>query len=119
MSTGAWLGWIGGILGSLLGLAGGVFGTWVSIRNTHGPRERAFMLRAAVFVWIGLLAFAGLLFGLPDPYRWFAWIPYSILLPLGITYGNRKQQAIREAEAREAATGAARRATWAPSDAPR
>jgi uncharacterized membrane protein YfcA len=102
MSTGAWLGWIGGILGGLLGLAGGVFGTCVSIRNTQGPRERAFMLRAAVVVWIGLLAFAGLLFGLPDPYRWFAWIPYSILLPLGITYGNRKQQAIRDAEAREA-----------------
>jgi hypothetical protein len=26
------------------------------------------------------------------------WIPYSILLPLGIIYGNRKQQAIRQEE---------------------
>lgn len=108
MSSGAWLGWVGGILGGLVGLAGGMFGTWVSIRNTRGPRERAFMVRAAAVAWIGILAFAVLLFGLPHPYRWFVWLPYSVLLPLGITYGNRRHQAIREEEAREEGAGGQR-----------
>ena len=39
--------WIGAIAGAVIGLAGGAVGTWFSIRNTNGPRERAFMVKAA------------------------------------------------------------------------
>lgn len=98
MTTGTGAAWVGGIAGGLIGLAGAVFGTYLSVRNTHGPRERAFMIRAVAVIWVGGLAFLGLLLGLPDPYRWFAWLPYSVLLPLGIVYGNRRHQAIRQAE---------------------
>jgi len=45
-------GWIGGIGGGLIGLAGGVVGTYYSIRNTRGPLERAFVIRSAVVCWI-------------------------------------------------------------------
>ena len=76
----------------------GVVGTYFSIKKTNGPRERSFMIKSAVVFWIAILMFLGLLLGLPNPYRWFMWIPYSILLPLGIIYGNRKQQAIRQEE---------------------
>ena len=91
-------GWIGGVAGGVIGLVGGVVGTYFSIKNTSGPRERSFMIKSAVVFWIAILIFVGLLLGLPNPYRWFMWIPYAILLPLGIIYGNRKQQAIRQAE---------------------
>ena len=79
-------------------MLGGIVGTYFSIKNTNGPRERAFMIRYAVVVWFALLIFFGLLFVLPNPYRWFMWIPYAILLPVGITYGNRKQMSIRQEE---------------------
>ncbi len=98
MNTGAMWGWIGGIAGGLIGLAGGIVGTYFSIKNTNGPRERAFMIKSSVVCWAGVLLFLALLLALPNPYRWFVWIPYGILLPLGINYGNRKQQAIRQEE---------------------
>lgn len=98
MSTGAMWGWIGGITGGLLGVAGGIIGTYFSIKNTYGPLERSFMIKSAVVCWIAVLIFLGLLLCLPHPYRWFVWIPYGILLPLGIVYLNRRQRAIRQEE---------------------
>ncbi|MBN1816277.1 MAG: hypothetical protein JW828_02890 [Sedimentisphaerales bacterium] len=98
MTTGELAGWIGGIAGVVIGFAGGIIGTYFGIRNTNGPRERSFMVKAAVVCWVAILGFLALLLALPNPYRWFTWIPYSILLPLGILYGNRRQQAIRQQE---------------------
>jgi len=101
MTTATWVAWVGGIAGGLIGLGGAILGTWVSVRNTRGPRERAFMVKAVAVAWVGGLVFLGLLLGLPDPYRWFVWLPYAVLLPLGIVYGNRRHRTIRETEARE------------------
>lgn len=98
MNIGVMWGWIGSIAGGIFGLAGGVIGTYFSIKNTNGPLERSFMIKSAVVCWIAILVFLGLLLGLPNPYRFFVWIPYSILLPLGIIFWNRKQQAIRQQE---------------------
>lgn len=98
MTTGAMWGMIGGLAGGLIGLVGGIVGTYFGIRNTRGPRERAFMIKASVVCWVAILAFLGALLALPDPYRWLMWIPYGILLPLGIVYGNRRHQAIRQQE---------------------
>ncbi len=98
MNTGAMWGWIGGIAGTVLGLAGGIVGSYFSIRNTSGPAERSFMIRAVTVCWIAILVFLALVIILPSPYRWFMWIPYSILLPVGIIHGNRRQQAIRQQE---------------------
>jgi uncharacterized membrane protein YfcA len=89
---------IGGIVGGVLGVAGGIFGTYCSIKNTNSSRERAFMIRACVIGWIAILVFLGLMFALPNPYRYFLWIPYAILLPLAIVTGNRSQQRIRQEE---------------------
>ena len=54
------IGIVGGILGGLLGLAGGAVGTYASIRNTEGPRERRFMVRSAIAAWIGITLFCGI-----------------------------------------------------------
>jgi len=104
MSSGTVWGWVGGIAGCAVGLAGGIIGTYCSIRNTNGPLERSFMIKSAVVCWAGIAIFLGALLALPGPYRWFVWIPYSILLPLGITSANRKQQAIRREESRNRQT---------------
>lgn len=91
-------GTIGGIIGGFGGLAGGIIGTYFSIKNTNGPRERAFMIKASVIGWIAILVFLVLMLALPNPYRYFLWIPYGILLPWAIVTGNRKQQRIRVEE---------------------
>ena len=91
-------GMIGGIIGSIVGLVGGVIGTWCSIQNTTGPRERRFMIKASMVAWLALTLFLACLLLLPSPYRWFAWIPYGIFLPLGINAINRNQQRIRQEE---------------------
>lgn len=91
-------GMIGGILGGVLGTLGGVIGTWFSIRNTRGPLERAFMIKASIVAWIGIGVFLALLFLLPDPYRLLMWIPYGILLPLGIIRMNKRLAEIRRDE---------------------
>ena len=90
-------GLIGSIVGSLLGVAGGLIGTYFSIKKTNGPRERAFMIRAAAVCWIGLGALFAAMFFLPQARLWI-WIPYFILLPFEIRYLNKKQAAIRREE---------------------
>jgi hypothetical protein len=94
------VGTVGGIIGGILGLAGGAIGTYASIRNTGGPRERQFMVRTAIVAWVVVTLFLILLFVLPNPYRWLIWIPYGVALPLAIVSLNRKQQAIRSEEQR-------------------
>ena len=93
-------GLVGGIIGGTLGLAGGAIGTYASIKNTAGPRERQFMVRTAIVAWVLITLFLILLFVLPNPYRWLVWIPYGVTLPLAIVALNRKQQAIRLEEQR-------------------
>jgi hypothetical protein len=89
---------VAAIAGSLLGFIGGIAGTYFSINNTNSPRERSFMIKSSVVCWIAILIFLGLILTLPNPWRYLMWIPYSILLPLGITIVNRKQQVIRQEE---------------------
>lgn len=89
---------IGGIGGSVLGVAAGIIGTYYSISKTDGPRERAFVVKSAVACWIAVAIFVGLIFLLPNPYRWLIWAPYAIALPIWIRYANRTQQQIREDE---------------------
>lgn len=88
-------------VGCLIGLAGGIFGTWASISNTNGPRERQFMIRACAVMWVAGIAFLTLMFLVPVPWRFLLWIPYGILLPFGIIFGNRSQQRIRKEEGGE------------------
>ena len=91
-------GWIGGIVGSVIGVAGGLIGTWASIRNTSGPRERAFAVKASIIGWSVGGVFFVLLLLLPFPWRFFLWIPYGFLLPWGIITWNKTLQKIQREE---------------------
>ena len=93
-------GLIGGIVGAVIGLLGGAFGTYCSVKNTKGPRERAFMIKASLVCWLAVILLLTLSLALPPPYRYFLWIPYVILLPVGILSCNRTQQRIRQEESR-------------------
>lgn len=96
-------GLIGGIAGCVIGLIGGLIGTFASIRNTSSPRERAFTIKASVIGWIVGIIFLTFLFILPSPWRFFLWIPYGILLPLGIITWNKTQQRIQKEESQNKA----------------
>jgi hypothetical protein len=91
-------GLIGGLIGGVLGLLGGAVGTYFSIKNTAGPRERMFMVQVAIVAWIGVSAFVLGLLMLPQPYNFLLWVPYGIALPLGILWSNRRQRVIRSEE---------------------
>ncbi len=101
MTTGEMWGWIGGITGSLLGIAGGIIGSYFSIKSTNGPRERAFIKYYIAVCLVFILAFLGLQYYLPHPYKSFLWLPYALVLGFGIRYGNKKQQQIRADESAE------------------
>jgi len=94
-------GLVGGIAGGVIGILGGLIGTYCSIKNTGGPREKAFMIQCALVGWIAITAFLLLLLFLPRPYNFLMWIPYGVLLPVAIIYGNKKQQAIRAGEQKD------------------
>ena len=93
--------WIGSIGGGLLGILGGIIGTYFSIKNTNGPRERQFTIKASAVVWVAVTIFLILLLSLPKPYNTFLWIPYVILLPISIKYWNKRQIEIRRNESAE------------------
>ena len=103
MNIGEIGGWTGALIGGLGGLAGGVIGTYFSIKKTNGPNERRFMIKTAIAGWILLTAFLALLFSLPPQTRWMLWIPYAIALPLGIKYCNKRQSQIRNEDSQNKA----------------
>ena len=88
----------GAIAGAAIGVLGGVIGTWCSVAQTKGPRERRFVLKAATGFWIGIALFLGLLFAIPGPYRWLAFLPYGIALTLAIRFVNQRQLQAQQQE---------------------
>ena len=91
-------GLIGGIGGSVLGILGGVVGTWFSIKNTNGPRERAFMIRVSALSWLAVAAFLTALWFTPLSYQPLLWLPVMPLLYVAARAGNRRQDQIRKEE---------------------
>jgi hypothetical protein len=89
---------LGGIVGSAIGILGGIVGTYFSIKNTRGPRERAFVIKASLVAWVLLGGFLVGLLLLPVSLRYWLWLPYVVILPLGIRAWNRKQSTIRQEE---------------------
>jgi len=102
------VGLIAGIVGGAIGLAGGAIGTYFSIKNTLGPRERSFMVNVSAIAWVAITAFLVGLLTLPKPYNWLLWLPYGIALPLSIRWCNQRQLKIRAEEAASRASGNAR-----------
>ncbi len=92
------VGLVGGIVGGLIGIAGGAYGTYNSIRKTDGPLQRAYMIKASVVTWVAVIVFIVLLLVLPRPYNFLLWIPYGLLLPLGIVRMNKRLAELAESD---------------------
>ena len=90
--------WAGALGGGVIGLIGAAVGVWHSVRNAKGPRERAFVIRAAVACGLLVALFTAGLFLLPGPYKWLLVIPYVVILLVGIRAANRRQSRIRSDE---------------------
>lgn len=95
--------------GPIFGIAGGAFGTWNSIRATKHPRERQFVVRMAIAVWMYVIAAMAILFGLTlaeHRYRWSGqtygllisgfWLAYVALLIAFVTVSNRRLGRLRQ-----------------------
>ena len=103
MDLGTLGGWVGGILDSLLGVAGGLMGTYFTIKNTKGPRERAFTIKGSIICWAFVIAFLAGLWLIPFWYNLLLWVPYAILLVFGIQKWNQTQLRIRQEESGQSA----------------
>jgi hypothetical protein len=100
-------GWIGPIVGGGIGLLGGVIGTYFTVKNTKGPRERAFAIKASVLCWVFVgLFIAGMLL-IPPWYNLLLVIPYGVVLVFGIRKFNETQFRIRKEESGSAAESGA------------
>jgi hypothetical protein len=97
MNDARWI-WIVAILGPVIGVAGGLLGTYFSIRNAKGPRERALMIRAALLCWLLVMTFAAGVFLIPTWHKHLLWAPYVVVLFLLIRWCNRSQARIRQEE---------------------
>ena len=98
----------GGVVGAVIGVAGGAYGSYCSIKNTNGPKERAFMVKVGWWNLIFLAVLLGLIFGmgyaLPQPYKLWAFLPMLLIVPalvIGIPIVNQRQAQIRAEESQE------------------
>jgi hypothetical protein len=94
---------IGGWVGSAVGVLGGVIGTYFTIKNTKGPRERAFTIKASIICWLFVVSFLAGLWLIPPWYNMLLWAPYPILLMFGVRKWNQTQLRIRQEEASRSA----------------
>ena len=95
------IGLIGGIVGGIIGVAGGLLGTYFSIKNTNGPRERAFVIKASIACWIFVLAFIFSTCLIPGFYKLLLIPFYAVGLVAGILLCNKKQTQIRLEESKK------------------
>lgn len=86
------------IAGSAIGVFGGIVGTYFSIKNTIGPNERSFVMKASALTWVTVVIFLCGLLLLPSPYNNLMWVPYGLLLGFGIRKFNEMHKRIRDAE---------------------
>ncbi len=94
----------GAVLGPIVGVLGGIFGTWMSIKNTKSARERRFAVTMSIVVWLALVLLIAvplvLALGGVIP-RW-AFLPFFVLffvfLVPFMVWGNARQRRIQKEE---------------------
>jgi hypothetical protein len=86
---------VGGIAGTVLGVSGGLVGTYFSIRNTNGPRERAFMIRAGALCWLAVLTLLALDSLLPRLLGSLIFLVYMLSMYPIVRWGNEQQARLR------------------------
>ena len=91
-------GWIGPIVGGGGGLLGAGIGAYFAIKNTQGPRERAFVIKACILCWVFVALFIAGLCLIPSWYKLLLVIPYVVVGCFGLRKWNEIQFRIRKEE---------------------
>lgn len=94
----ATLGLIGGIAGCVIGVGGGLFGTYCAVKNAKTPAARRVTIRFSIAIWALVSTLLLLLYLLPFPYRGLVFLPYGIALGLLVRRGNREEALARAAD---------------------
>ncbi|MBU0533987.1 MAG: hypothetical protein KJ887_04230 [Candidatus Omnitrophica bacterium] len=71
--------------------------TFVSIKNTRVSKERVFLIKINMIIWIILIFLVICSFYLSRLYEVF-WLPIIIMIAMLALYQNKKQKEIRETE---------------------
>jgi hypothetical protein len=79
-------------------LAGGLPVTFSLVRNTRGPRERAFVVRSTLWAWGGLAIVVAATCLLSGPYTYALLVIYLLQLPVLVYRMTVRQMLIRESE---------------------
>ncbi|MEQ8763483.1 MAG: hypothetical protein RL885_06125 [Planctomycetota bacterium] len=84
-------------VGPAIGIAGGVFGTWMSVRAARSAPERAFVIWSSIGILVLVSTFVVALSIIPTWHKHLLWPLYAA----GLTYStraiNRRQTELREA----------------------
>ncbi len=92
---------IGAVIGSFIGIACGVIGSYFCIKNTKGPAQRSFSIKFVVIAWLLISLYLVLAFTIPVEYKPYMQIVYVFLLITAIVWGNRQLRAIHNSEQKE------------------
>ncbi len=91
----------GAVLGPIVGLLGGIFGTWMSIKHTKSARERRFVVTMSIVVWLALVLLGAIPLVLAITSvisKWACWPFFTlffILLIPSLVWGNARQRQIQ------------------------
>ena len=94
----------GAILGPILGVLGGILGSWCSIKNTKSPRERRFMIKMTILLWVLLTLLIGIPLVLmlsgavPRSSYWVCFVVFFVVLVPLIFWANAHQRQIQIAD---------------------
>lgn len=85
------------LLGCVGGLILGLAGTYLAVQSAQGPRERAFMVWAAVRCWVVVAAYPATVWLAPE--RWpLVWCVQAVLLGVVVQRWSRRQREVRRQE---------------------
>ena len=82
------------VCGCAAGFIGGLAGTYLAVQSAHGPRERSFMRRGAVFCWLGVAAYLSAMAAFPTM-RPAVVAVTALALPVGLRMWSRRQREVR------------------------
>jgi hypothetical protein len=101
--------WVGGVGGSIIGIAGGAIGTYLSIRRMPNDRSRRLMRRCSFILWGAIVLLIGLPLSLwllnlaPRSLFWGGVSAFSILLLPFVLWANHRVAVESQARGWEAA----------------
>jgi hypothetical protein len=89
------------IVATVIGVIGAAIATYWEIANTSGRRERAFMVRACIWFWVGNCIFGAGMWFVSKPYKSVLIPAYIVPVLVGARYCNRRTAAIRAEESND------------------